>query len=61
MNSKEFNVGDKPKRRGRPPLPPDAVRSDKRPRTIRLSDKHWGKLQQLGTHWLEQAIDHAKI
>lgn len=49
-----------PKPRGRPPLPPDAPRSDKRPRSIRLGDAHWQKLQRLGTDWLERALDRAK-
>lgn len=49
-----------PKRRGRPALGPDAPRSDKRPRSIRLGDEEWAKLQRLGTPWLEQAIRRAK-
>ena len=50
-----------PKRRGRPPLADNAQRSDKRPRSIRLGDAHWAKLQQLGTDWLERALDRAKL
>ena len=46
---------------GRPPLPADAPRSDKRPRSVRLGDGHWAKLQQLGTEWLERQIDRAKL
>lgn len=41
---------------GRPPVP-DSLKSDKRPRSIRLSDAHWAKFQQLGVGWLEDAID----
>jgi len=48
------------KRRGRPPLPPEAPRSDKRPRSVRLSDAHWDKLKRLGAEWLERTIDRAK-
>lgn len=44
---------------GRPPLPPDAPRSDKRPRTVRLDDERWERLRALGTEWLEAAIDNA--
>ncbi|HBI70708.1 MAG TPA: hypothetical protein DDZ22_17390 [Massilia sp.] len=45
--------------RHRPPLPPDAPRSDRHPRSVRLSDEHWAKLRRLGTDWLERAIDGA--
>lgn len=45
--------------RGRPPLPVDQ-RSDVRPRSVRLDDARWHKLQQLGREWLERAIDRAK-
>lgn len=44
---------------GRQPLPADAPRSDKRPRTIRLNDERWERLRALGTEWLEAAIDNA--
>ena len=44
---------------GRPPLPADAPRSDKRPRTIRLDDERWERLRTLGTEWLEAAIDNS--
>ncbi|WP_321946581.1 hypothetical protein [Paraburkholderia sp. J10-1] len=49
-----------PKRRGRPPLPEGAIRSDKHPRSVRLSDEQWAKLQRLGREWLEDAIDRAR-
>lgn len=49
-----------PKQRGRRPLPPDAPRSDKVPRSIRLGPEHWAKLQRLGMQWLEKSIDRAK-
>lgn len=48
-----------PKRRGRPPVPPEQ-RSDVKPRSIRLDEARWAKLQQLGREWLERAIDRAK-
>lgn len=48
------------KRIGRPPLPPDAQRSDKRPRSVRLSDEQWEKLKRLGTDWLERSIEQAR-
>lgn len=41
------------KPRGRPPLAPDAPRSDKRPRSIRLGDAAWAELQRRGTEALE--------
>ena len=49
-----------PKRRGRPPLSPDAPRSDKQARSVRLSDEHWAKLKRLGIGWLERAIERAR-
>lgn len=52
-------MSTQPKRMGRPPLPPDAQRSDKRPRSVRLSDEQWHKLKRLGTDWLEREIDRA--
>lgn len=48
-----------PKRIGRPPKP-DSEKSDKRPRSVRLGDAHWTKLQRLGTGWLERALDRAR-
>ena len=44
---------------GRPPLAADTPRSDKKVRSVRLSDEHWEKLKRLGTDWLERAIDGA--
>lgn len=44
---------------GRPPLPADAPRSEKSPRTVRLDDERWAKLRRLGTEWLEREIDYA--
>ena len=55
-----MSTAPEPKRIGRPPVPPDQ-RSDKRPRSVRLGDAHWAKLQTLGTEWLERAIDRAKL
>lgn len=48
-----------PKRRGRPPVPPEQ-RSDAKPRSVRLSEDRWAKLKALGTEWLERQIDRAK-
>ena len=48
-----------PRPRGRPPVAPE-LRSGKAPRTIRLSDANWAKLQRLGTPWLERRLDAAK-
>lgn len=45
---------------GRPPLDP-AERSDAKPRSIRLGDERWQKLQRLGRAWLERQIDRAKL
>jgi hypothetical protein len=47
-----------PKRRGRPPSAPEDQR---KVRALRLTDTRWHKLQQLGTEWLERAIDRAKV
>lgn len=41
---------------GRPTLP-DAEKTQ--PRSIRLNDARWEKLQELGREWLEQRIDEA--
>lgn len=43
---------------GRPELPPD---EKTKPRSIRLNDERWDKLQRLGRDWLERAIDRAKV
>ena len=52
-----------PKRRGRPPgsggprlAPEDATK----PRSVRLNEARWEKLQRLGRDWLEVAIDRAR-
>lgn len=42
---------------GRPELPTD---EKTKPRSIRLNDERWDKLQRLGREWLELAIDRAK-
>lgn len=55
-----MSVPPEPKRRGRPPLPADAPRSDKRHRSIRLGDTDWKKLKRLGMQWLEQQLARAK-
>ena len=50
-----------PKRRGRPPLAPDAQRApETHPRSVRLTDDEWAELQARGvrggpgslSHWL---------
>lgn len=43
---------------GRPELPPD---EKTKPRSIRLNDERWDKLQRLGREWLERTIDRAKV
>jgi hypothetical protein len=51
---------DAKKRMGRPPgsgAPPEEQR---RPRSVRLNDARWAKLQRLGGEWLENAIDKAR-
>jgi hypothetical protein len=47
-------------RRGRPTLPPEQ-RSTAKPRSMRLDDERWAKLQALGPAWLKKAIDEAKL
>lgn len=45
---------------GRPPgsnIPPEKKR---KPRSMRLDDARWLKLQALGGAWLDKAIDDAK-
>lgn len=46
-----------PKRRGRPPASPEDRAN---PRTVRLDDARWHKLQSLGRAWLERQIDRAR-
>lgn len=41
---------------GRPELP---AGEKTQPRSIRLNDVRWAKLQRLGRRWLEQMIDQA--
>lgn len=52
-----------PKRRGRPPLAPDAPRApETHPRSVRLTDDEWAELQARGvrggkgtlSHWLSK-------
>ncbi|MDB5975129.1 MAG: hypothetical protein JWR07_1889 [Nevskia sp.] len=40
-------------------MPVGAPRSDKHPRSVRLSEARWHKLQRLGMEWLERKIDRA--
>lgn len=49
-----------PKKLGRPVgsgLPPE---QQTKPRSIRLDDARWAKLQALGRDWLERKIDAAR-
>jgi len=47
----------KPKKQGRPALPPDQKAI---PGSIRLTPPRWEKLRRLGSDWLNKAIDRAK-
>lgn len=49
-----------PAKRGRPASAPDHEPPTK-PRSIRLDDERWAKLQALGREWLERQIDSATI
>lgn len=53
-------AAEKPKRLGRPPLPPEQRRGVTPARTVRLDDARWEKLRRLGREWLEHAIDQAR-
>ena len=46
-----------PKKRPGPKPKPAAELSDAKPRTIRLDEARWRKLQRLGRAWLEWHID----
>lgn len=48
-----------PKRRGRPPLPPGAPRSNKKVRALRLTDSAYFVIQAMGTAWLEKVCEQA--
>lgn len=58
-----MSTPESPKRRGRPPgsggprLAPENVT---KPRSVRLNEARWEKLQRLGRAWLEGAIDRAR-
>lgn len=41
-------VPSKPKRIGRPPLPPEQRKTPSPPRTVRLTDAEWAELQRRG-------------
>lgn len=43
---------------GRKPLPPE---EQTKPRSVRLNETRWDKLKKLGSEWLNQAIDKAKL
>tara|TARA_R110000868_G_scaffold160430_2_gene390056 strand:+ start:17485 stop:17676 length:192 start_codon:yes stop_codon:yes gene_type:complete len=55
---------EQPKRRGRPPGstgPRLAPENATKPRSVRLNDDRWEKLKRLGSTWLDQKIDEAKL
>lgn len=52
-------TGHEKRPRGRPVAAPDH-KAPTKPRSIRLDDERWEKLQALGREWLERQIDMAK-
>lgn len=48
------------KRLGRPPGTSAPPEEQRKPRSVRLNDSRWAKLQRLGADWLESAIDRAR-
>lgn len=46
--------------RGRPAAAPDH-KAPTKPRSIRLDDERWAKLQALGREWLERQLDKEKL
>lgn len=59
----KMNPENTPKRRGRPPGssgPRLSPENATQPRSMRLNDARWAKLQRLGRDWLERAIDDAQ-
>lgn len=57
----EAAPAEQPKRMGRPPgtgRPPEART---KPRSVRLTDARWAKLQLLGSAWLAAQIDRAEV
>lgn len=46
-------------RMGRPPGSGAPIGERRKPRSIRLNDPRWAKLQRLGSAWLERMIDAA--
>lgn len=60
MTTKPTAAKAAPKRMGRPPVP-DELKSDRKARSVRLSEAAWSKLKQLGSEWLEQQIARAKL
>lgn len=52
--------GHEKRPRGRPAAAPDH-KAPTKPRSIRLDDERWEKLQALGREWLERQIDSATL
>jgi hypothetical protein len=48
------------KRMGRPPGTGAPPAEQRKPRSVRMNDARWAKLQRLGSDWLESAIDRAR-
>ena len=58
--SGEQDIATLPRPPGRPRGSKIKAKDQRKPRSIRLNDSRWGKLQRLGSAWLEGAIDRAK-
>lgn len=52
-------MNDTKKRLGRPPGTGAPAHEQRRVRAVRLNEARWAKLKELGTSWLEAAIDAA--
>jgi len=59
-NPHEQDIATLPRLPGRPRGSKIKAKDQRKPRSIRLNDSRWGKLQRLGSAWLEGAIDRAK-
>lgn len=56
----EQDTAPLPRPPGRPRGSRIKAKDQRKPRSIRLNDSRWLKLQRLGSAWLEGAIDRAK-